>query len=45
MAIHTVNGGCPVCGGDVKGDDDHLYHCSKCNLLFAKHSLKTTQIR
>ena len=36
----TVTGGCPICGGDVKGDDTHLFYCDECNILFARHSLK-----
>ncbi|MBN1274952.1 hypothetical protein JXA12_01545 [Candidatus Woesearchaeota archaeon] len=38
--VITVPHGCPVCKGDVKGNDQALYFCSNCNLLFAKHSLR-----
>ena len=37
--VITVNGGCPVCKGDVTGNDQSLYFCKRCNLLFARHSL------
>ena len=37
--VYTVKGGCPVCRGDVTGNDSSLYFCAKCNLLFSRPSL------
>lgn len=38
--IVTVKGGCPICKGDVKGNDHAKYFCQKCNILFSKESLE-----
>jgi len=37
--IITIKEACPICHGDVKGNDKTLYFCQTCNLLFAKHHL------
>lgn len=35
MRIHLVEKGCPICGGDVKGDKEHKFYCEHCNYLFS----------
>lgn len=39
MTIVTVSSGCPICGGDVKGNDDYRFFCRPCNLLFRRADL------
>lgn len=34
--IFHISGGCPICGGDVKGNDHFRYLCENCNVLFDK---------
>ena len=41
--ITTILKGCPICKGDVVGNDQALFFCKKCNLLFAQHSLNNEQ--
>lgn len=31
---------CPVCKGDVSGNDSSLYFCKHCNLLFRREALE-----
>jgi hypothetical protein len=37
--IFTIEGGCPVCRGEVKGNDFYKYFCEKCNVLFDKKDI------
>lgn len=37
--IETIYKACPVCKGDVKGDDTYLFYCKGCNLLFRRDEL------
>ncbi|MBW2972514.1 hypothetical protein KY359_05755 [Candidatus Woesearchaeota archaeon] len=37
--IFHVENGCPICGGDVKGNDYYRYFCEKCNVLFDKKDI------
>jgi hypothetical protein len=37
--IERIINGCPICGSDVKGDQQHKYYCSYCNMLFRKKQL------
>jgi hypothetical protein len=37
--IETVQNGCPICHGDVKGNEIFLYYCKPCNILFRKEDL------
>ncbi len=37
--IETVQKGCPICHGDVKGNDVFLYYCQPCNILFKRDEL------
>ncbi len=34
MYIKVIGSGCPICGGDVKGNYKCRYHCENCSLLF-----------
>jgi len=36
-----VKNACPICGGDVKGNDEIKYYCKNCNLLFSRENLAT----
>ena len=37
--VFIVKNGCPLCGGDVVGNDDVKYYCKRCNLLFNRSEL------
>ena len=37
--IFHIARGCPVCGGDVKGNDYYKYFCDNCNVLFDKKDI------
>jgi hypothetical protein len=37
--IFHISNGCPVCGGDVKGNDYYRYFCENCNVLFDKKDI------
>ncbi len=37
--IETIDKACPICRGDVKGDDTYLFYCKKCNILFKRDEL------
>jgi hypothetical protein len=39
MDVFVVPKACPICQGDVAGNDKALYFCKRCNILFARHSL------
>ncbi|HYD03125.1 MAG TPA: hypothetical protein VEC16_02395 [Alphaproteobacteria bacterium] len=41
--IETVKGACPICKGDVKGNDIYKYFCVNCNILFTKDDLVITR--
>lgn len=38
-SIETIDKACPICKGDVKGDDTYLFYCKKCNILFKRDEL------
>ncbi|NQU78293.1 hypothetical protein HQ545_00840 [Candidatus Woesearchaeota archaeon] len=37
--IYLFPKACPICGGDVKGNDHFHYYCRKCNILFDRDHL------
>ena len=37
--IVTIEKGCPICGGDLKGSKRAKYFCKNCNILFSEKSL------
>ncbi|MBN1544429.1 hypothetical protein JW898_03120 [Candidatus Woesearchaeota archaeon] len=37
--IFHVEHGCPICGGDVKGNDYYRYFCEGCNVLFDRKDI------
>jgi len=39
--IETLKNSCPLCGGDLKGDNSVKYFCLGCFMLFDKYSLNT----
>jgi hypothetical protein len=41
--IETIKSSCPICKGDVKGNDVYKYFCSNCNILFTKDDLIITR--
>ena len=36
MKVETIEKGCPLCGGDLKGTDKLKYFCKACNILFER---------
>lgn len=38
-AIETIDKACPICKGDVNGNDTYLFYCKKCNILFKRDEL------
>jgi endogenous inhibitor of DNA gyrase (YacG/DUF329 family) len=39
MVMYIIEEGCPLCGADVKGNEEYSYYCKQCNLLFQKKAL------
>ena len=37
--VETVKNGCPICHSDAKGNDEYLYFCEHCNILYRKSDL------
>lgn len=37
--IVEIEKGCPICRGDVKGNDHYKYYCKNCNILFDKEQI------
>ena len=37
--VFHISEGCPICGGDVKGNSHFKYFCSHCNVLFDKKDI------
>jgi hypothetical protein len=37
--VETIQYGCPICHSDVKGNEEYLYFCEHCNVLFRKEDL------
>jgi len=37
--METVKNGCPICGNDVRGDDEFKFWCESCNILFNRADL------
>lgn len=40
MYVKILENGCPICGGDVKGNFKFRYLCINCNILFRYKDLK-----
>jgi hypothetical protein len=38
--IETIIQGCPICASDVKGNDQYLFFCKTCNVLFHRKHLR-----
>ncbi|MFH1590215.1 MAG: hypothetical protein ABIB43_06630 [archaeon] len=34
--MKTIEGGCPICHGDVRGDKENKFYCEHCNYLYSK---------
>ncbi|RME77733.1 hypothetical protein D6774_03485 [Candidatus Woesearchaeota archaeon] len=41
--IYLIRNACPICSGDLKGNDQVRYLCKKCNLLFDRKHFKIEQ--
>ena len=39
MSMQTLEKACPLCSGDVKGNNHDRYYCKKCDVLFDYHHL------
>jgi hypothetical protein len=37
--IETIKDGCPICKGDVKGNNNYMFYCKACNVLFKRDEL------
>ena len=37
--VETLKNACPICHCDVKGNDEYLYFCKQCNILYKKSEL------
>lgn len=44
MFVKVIENGCPVCGGEVRGNTKVLYYCKECSLLFRSFQLKKPYI-
>jgi hypothetical protein len=38
--IIVIKSRCPLCHGDVAGNDKYKYYCRKCNILFDKKHIE-----
>ncbi len=38
--VFLIKNACPLCGGDVKGNDELGYYCKRCNLIFSFDELR-----
>lgn len=39
MVVYIFEDGCPLCGGEVRGNEEYRYFCKKCNMLFNRNVL------
>ncbi|USN45325.1 MAG: hypothetical protein H6502_04690 [Candidatus Woesearchaeota archaeon] len=39
MSVELIAKGCPICGGDVRGNDDIKFFCKGCNVTFSRRQL------
>jgi hypothetical protein len=37
--VETIQYGCPICHSDVKGNEEYMYYCEHCNILYRKEDL------
>ncbi len=40
IKVTLIKDGCPLCGNDVRGNDDVKYLCKRCMMLFEERHLK-----
>ena len=40
--VEVIAHGCPVCKGEVSGNDEALFFCKQCNLLFSRKAVRQT---
>ena len=45
MTIRTIKNGCIICGGDVRGNREMKYLCSRCNILYSEEHMLEVQKR
>lgn len=38
--MYLVKKGCPLCKGDLRGNDEFKFFCKKCNILFDKKDIR-----
>lgn len=43
MDVKTIENACPLCGSDVKGNDEVLFLCRRCQVLFKRKDLAMHQ--
>jgi len=45
MYVKVIESGCPICGGDVKGNASAGYVCLGCRMLFNRLTLASKKIK
>jgi hypothetical protein len=43
--VRLIPNGCPICGGDLRGNSKVNYYCKKDNILFTQENLKVRDIQ
>jgi hypothetical protein len=44
MYVQVIKNGCPICEGDVAGNNGSLYLCTECNIAFKFKHLASKKI-
>jgi len=39
QGFETLKSACPICGSDVKGNEEYHYFCPKCSILYRREDL------
>ncbi|MBU0461433.1 MAG: hypothetical protein KJ574_02495 [Nanoarchaeota archaeon] len=39
MTVYIIENGCPLCGGEARGNEQYKYYCKVCNILFDRKAL------
>ncbi|MCF7862006.1 hypothetical protein K9M79_07235 [Candidatus Woesearchaeota archaeon] len=37
--VHILRGSCPVCSGDLKGNNEIHYYCCGCKMIFSENNI------
>ena len=44
MTIYHIEEGCPICGADIRGNDERKFYCRTCNVLFNRKHLDASRL-